>query len=82
MVVTVESPDCALIEPVIAYLDVLEKNWPADKEEPETIVVPPGDVARSWRERLLDNRSARRPKAALAGRHHGVIADVPYRRER
>jgi len=30
---------------------------------------------------LLYNRTARRLKAALLGREHTVVADVPYRRE-
>jgi hypothetical protein len=38
-------------------------------------------VARRWYDRLLYNQSARRLKAALVGREHTVIADVPYRRE-
>jgi amino acid transporter len=80
--VIVESPYRALIEPVIAYLDVLRANWPADADEPVTIVVLPEYVARHWWERLLYNQSARRLKAALLGREHTVIADVPYRRER
>jgi amino acid transporter len=80
--VIVESPYRVLIEPVIAYLDVLQNNWPADQEEPVTIVVLPEYVARHWWERLLYNQSARRLKAALLGREHTVIADVPYRRER
>ncbi len=79
--VIVESPYRVLIEPVVAYLDVLEANWPPTKEEPITIVVLPEYVARHWWERLLYNQSARRLKAALVGREHTVIADVPYRRE-
>jgi amino acid transporter len=79
--VIVESPYRALIEPVVAYLDVLERAWPADMETPITIVVLPEYVARHWWERLLYNQSALRLKAALVGRDHTVIADVPYRRE-
>ena len=79
--VIVESPYRVLIEPVIAYLDVLKNNWPLDHEEPVTIVVLPEYVARHWWERLLYNQSARRLKSALVGREHTVIADVPYRRD-
>ena len=79
--VILESPYRVLIEPVIAYLDVLNAAWPADTAEPMTIVVLPEYVARHWWERLLYNQSARRLKAALIGREHTVIADVPYRRE-
>jgi len=79
--VIVESPYRALIGPIVAYLDVLDKAWPPDKPSPVTIVVLPEYVARHWWDRLLYNQAARRLKAALVGREHTVIADVPYRRE-
>jgi amino acid transporter len=79
--VIVESPYRALIGPLVAYLDVLDKAWPPDKPAPITIVVLPEYVARHWWERLLYNQAARRLKSALVGREHTVIADVPYRRE-
>ena len=78
--VIVESPYRAVISPVIAYLDVLDQAWPPDKEAPITIVVLPEYVARHWWDRLLYNQTAKRLKAALLGREHTVIADVPYRR--
>jgi amino acid transporter len=79
--VIVESPYRAVISPVLAYLDVLDQAWPPDKEAPITIVVLPEYVARHWWERLLYNQMAKRLKAAILGREHTVIADVPYRRE-
>jgi Amino acid permease len=79
--VIVESPYRAVISPVLAYLDVLDQAWPPDKEAPITIVVLPEYVARHWWERLLYNQTSRRLKAAILGREHTVIADVPYRRE-
>jgi amino acid transporter len=79
--VIVESPYRALIGPVVAYLDVIDATWPAGKESPVNIVVLPEFVARHWWERLLYNQNARRLKAALIGREHTVVADVPYRRE-
>ena len=79
--VIVESPYRAVISPVLAYLDVLDQAWPPDKETPVTIVVLPEYVARHWWDRLLYNQTARRLKAAILGREHTVIADVPYRRE-
>ena len=78
--VIVESPYRAVISPVIAYLDILDQGWPPDKEAPLTIVVLPEYVARHWWDRMLYNQTARRLKAALVGRDHTVIADVPYRR--
>jgi amino acid transporter len=78
--VIVESPWRAVVSPVIAYLDVLDQTWPADRDAPITIVVLPEYVARHWWDRVLYNQTAKRLKAALVGREHTVIADVPYRR--
>ena len=79
--VIVESPYRALIGPVVAYLDVLDKAWPPDRPAPITIVVLPEYVARHWWDRLLYNQAARRLREALVGREHTVIANVPYRRD-
>jgi amino acid transporter len=79
--VIVESPFRALVGPLIAYLDVLDAAWPPDKPEPVTFVVIPEYVANHWWERILYNQSAKRLRAALLGRPHTVIVDVPYRRE-
>ena len=78
--VIVESPYRAVISPVVAYLDILDQTWPPDKEAPLTIVVLPEYVARHWWDRMLYNQTAKRLKAAIVGREHTVIADVPYRR--
>jgi hypothetical protein len=78
--VIVESPYRALVGPVVTYLEVLDRAWPPDKEAPITIVVLPEYVAKHWWDRVLYNQSAKRLKAALVGREHTVIADVPYRR--
>jgi hypothetical protein len=79
--VIVESPYRALVGPLLAYLDVLTQQWPDDKEEPITFVVIPEYVARSWWERILYNQSANRLRAALIGRPHTVVVNVPYRPE-
>ena len=79
--VIVESPFRAIVEPVLAYLDVLDRAWPADREAPITIVVLPEYVAKHWWDRVLYNQTAKRLKTALVGREHTVIADVPYRRD-
>jgi hypothetical protein len=79
--VIVESPYRALVAPLLSYLDVLDRAWPADKESPITFVVIPEYVARSWWERILYNQSAKRLRAALLGRPHTVVVNVPYRRE-
>jgi hypothetical protein len=78
--VIVESPYRALVGPLLAYLDVLSRTWPADRPEPITFVVIPEYVASSWWERLLYNQSAHRLRKALIGRQHTVVVTVPYRR--
>ncbi len=78
--VIVESPYRAVVSPILAYLDVLDQAWPPDKAAPVTIVVLPEYVARHWWDRVLYNRTAKRLKAAILGREHTVVADVPYRR--
>jgi len=79
--VIVESPYRALVAPLLSYLDVLDRGWPADKDAPVTFVVIPEYVARSWWERILYNQSAKRLRTALLGRPHTVVVNVPYRRE-
>jgi amino acid transporter len=79
--VIVESPFRALIGPLLAYLDVLDQAWPADKEQPITFIVIPEYVARSWWERILYNQSAKRLRQVLLGRPHTVVVNVPYRRD-
>jgi len=79
--VIVESPYRALVNPLLAYLDVLDKMWPEEKPAPVTFVVIPEFVARHWWERLLYNQSANRLRRALLGRPHTVVVNVPYRRE-
>ena len=78
----VESPYRALVGPFVAYLDVLDRDWPADQEAPVDIVVLPEYVraplvgpAPLQPDRQAPQGGARRARAT-------VIADVPYRRER
>jgi hypothetical protein len=79
--VVVESPYRALTGPLLAYLDVLDRASPDDREAPITFVVIPEFVARTWWERILYNQSVRRLRSALIGRPHTVVVNVPYRRE-
>jgi amino acid transporter len=79
--VIVESPYRALIGPLLAYLDVLDKGWPSEKDAPITFVVVPEYVAKSWWERILYNQSAKRLRQVLLGRPHTVVVNVPYRRD-
>ena len=79
--VIVESPYRALVGPVTAYLDVLDLAWPPERPSPVTIVILPEYVAKHWWDRILYNQSAKRLRAALIGRDHTVVANVPYRRD-
>lgn len=79
--VLVESPYRALVAPFVAYLNVLDRSWPADLEKPVTFVLIPEYVARSWWERLLYNQAAKQLRAALLGRPHTVVINLPYRRD-
>ncbi len=79
--VVVESPYRALIAPLVAYLDVLDRSWPTDSEKPITFVLIPEYVARSWWERVLYNQAAKQLRATLLGRPHTVVINVPYRRD-
>ena len=79
--VVVESPYRALIGPLMAYLRVLDEQPHSEGPAPITFVIIPEFVARSWWERILYNQSARRLRAALLGRPHTVVVNVPYRRE-
>jgi hypothetical protein len=47
-----------------------------------TFVIVPEFVARHWWERGLFNQSAKRLRAALLGRPHTVVVDMPYRRSK
>ena len=77
--VVVESPYRALIGPLRAYLDVLDRTWPPDRPIPTTVVVLPEYVGRHWWDRVLYNQTARRLRASIVGRDATVILDVPYR---
>jgi amino acid transporter len=79
--VIVESPYRTVVNPLLAYLDVLDDMWPEGKEKPITFVVIPEFVARHWWERVLYNQSANRMRRALLGRPLTVVVNVPYRRE-
>ena len=78
--VVVESPYRAFVGPFTAYLDVLDRTWPPDREAPTTVVVLPEYVGRHRWDRFLYNQAGRSLRAALVGREHTVVLDVPFRR--
>jgi amino acid transporter len=77
----VETDVPILIPPMLEYLDHLDATWPLGRATPVTFVIIPELAARHWWERGLFNQSAKRLRAALIGRPHTVIVDMPYRRE-
>jgi amino acid transporter len=79
--VIVESPYRALVGPILAYLEVLERAWPPDRPAPITFVVVPEYVAKHWWERILYNQASHRLRTILLGRPNTVVVDVPYRRD-
>jgi amino acid transporter len=79
----IETEVPMLVEPILEYLDHLDREEPSGASAPVTFVIVPEFVARHWWERGLFNQSAKRLRAALIGRPHTVVVDMPYqRRER
>jgi hypothetical protein len=72
--VVVESPYRALIGPLLAYMDALQKQAP----ERPIVVVLSEVVPRHWWETFLHNQTALRLKLRLFRRRNTIVADVPY----
>jgi amino acid transporter len=77
----IEVEQRALAGPMLAYLDWLDEASPSEIDAPMTFVIVPEFVPRHWWERPLFNQTARALKAALIGRPHTVVVDMPYRRQ-
>jgi amino acid transporter len=72
--VVVESPYRSLLEPIVAYLDGVERVQP---NAMVTVVLPEFITHRPWQQ-FLHNQLAARLKKALLDRPNTVIVDVPY----
>jgi amino acid transporter len=72
--VVVESPYRALIGPLLAYMDALQRQAP----DRPILVVLSEVVPRRWWENLLHNQTALRLKLRLFVRRNTIVADVPY----
>ena len=72
--VILESPFRALIGPLLAYMDALDRK---DPNRP-ILVVLSEVVPRHWWENLLHNQTALRLKLRLFFRRNTIVADVPY----
>ena len=76
--VIIESPYRALIGPLLAYLDVLQRQDPTRP----VLVVLSEFVPHHWWENLLHNQTALRLKLRLFVRPNTIVADVPYHLQR
>jgi amino acid transporter len=72
--VVVESPYRALIGPLLAYMDALQRQAP----DRPILVVLAEFVPEHWWENLLHNQTALRLKLRLFSRRNTIVADVPY----
>jgi amino acid transporter len=79
--VIVESPYRALVAPIVAYLDVLERSISPDEGPHTTYVLIPEYFARHWWERMLYNQAAKQLRTTLIGRPNTVVVAVPFRRD-
>ena len=72
--VIIESPYRRLVEPLLAYIDAVDRQ---DRRRPITVVLPEF-VPRHWWEYLLHNLTAWRLKLRLFARPDTIVVDVPY----
>ncbi len=72
--VVVESPYRSLVEPMMAYIDGLDRTQP---NQMVTVVLPEFVPKHFW-QRFLHNQLPIRLKKALLARPNTVIIDVPY----
>jgi hypothetical protein len=73
--VVVDSPYRSLIQPLLVYIDAIDRKRP---DQTVTIVLPEFIPHRPWH-RLLHNRLASRLKNALASRPNTIVVNVPFR---
>ncbi len=76
--VVVESPYRALIGPLLAYMDALQRQAP----DRPVLVVLSEFVPKHWWENLLHNQTALRLKLRLFTRRNTIVADVPFHPDR
>jgi amino acid transporter len=72
--VVVESPYRALVGPLLAYMDALQRQAP----ERPIVVVLAEFMTRHWWERPLHNQTAFRLRLRLMRRRNTIVANVPY----
>jgi amino acid transporter len=72
--VIVESPYRSLVEPIVAYIEGLDRTQP---NQMVTVVLAEFIPKHFW-QRFLHNQLALRLKKALSNRQNTVLVDVPY----
>ena len=72
--VVVESPYRALMGPLLAYMDALQRQAP----ERPIVVVLAEFITHRWWERPLHNQTAFRLRLRLMRRRNTIVANVPY----
>ena len=72
--VLVESPYRSLVEPLLIYIEALDRTQP---NQMVTVVLPEFVPKHFW-QRFLHNQLALRLKKALMDRANTVVAEVPY----
>ena len=70
----IHSPYRELVDPVVAYIEELDKRWGNDT----ITVVIPEFVVTKWYQQALHNQTALRLKGALLFREGIVVTSVPY----
>ncbi len=71
----VDSPYRDVIEPLIQYIETVERNYEGDI----IIVAIPEFVPTKWWHHFLHNQTAKHIREALEHREDVIIVDVPYR---
>jgi amino acid transporter len=73
--IVVESPYRSLLQPLLAYIDAIERRRP---DQTVTVVLPQFVTHRPW-QALLHNRLGPRLKKALQTRPNTIVIDVPFK---
>ena len=75
--VLIESPYRSLVGPLLAYVDRLRRDCPADRVAVVTVLLPEF-VPAHWWEHVLHTQTALRLKGALLFRPRTAVLSVPY----
>ena len=76
----IESHARSLVGPLLAYIDRLRRDCPADRVAVVTVLLPEF-VPAHWWEHVLHTQTALRLKGALLFRPRAAVLSVPYHHE-